>query len=77
MSDENTLKGRFVRAAKSDGSQDFDESFWIVSIGDMIIFKSTVMSLRVTDPSLTYDSIATREFGLALLKKVKRMKAFW
>jgi hypothetical protein len=71
------LKGRFVRVAKSDGSQDFDESFWLVSIGDMILFKSTVRSLRAADPSLTYDSIATAEYGKHLLAKARTMKAFW
>lgn len=74
---EEKLKGRFVKVANSDGSLNFGESFWIVTIGDRTLFKKTVNNYFAIDSSLSYFDIASLDFGKALLRQTRRLKAFW
>ena len=77
MIEDTRLKARFIKARDDDGNLDINEYFWEISSGKMIIAKMTVKSLCATNPILDYDSIATLDFGRLLLRKVKKLKAFW
>lgn len=77
MSDEKKLKGKFVKVAKADGSQDFDESLWEIWEGDILLATKSVKQLCTEIPWLDYEMIATPEFGRPLLKRLKKLKAFW
>jgi hypothetical protein len=67
----NTLHGRFVRASKSDGALDIDNSTWEVRRGDDLLLTASVKELSGGRSELMYDSINTPEFGQKLLEKVK------
>lgn len=77
MSEEKVLKGKFVKVAKADGSQDFDESFWEIWDGDYLLFKKSVKELCNEIRWLDYEIIYSPEFGKLLLKRAKKLKAFW
>lgn len=64
------LKARFIKSAKPDGSQDFEESFWDVWHGDELVMKLTVAELHYLN--LSYQDIATKEFGKLLLSRIRK-----
>lgn len=67
----NTLHGRFVRAAKSDGTRDLNNSAWEIRLGDKLLLTASVKELSGGRSEMMYDSINTAEFGQRLLEKVK------
>lgn len=72
------MKGRFIKVEHSDGTQDFENSYWEVWMNeDVLLLECSVKDFCQQDPTLTYNDIATKEFGNYLLKRVKRKKAFW
>jgi hypothetical protein len=70
-----SLRARFVKAAKDDGSQDLAKSTWEVFLGDKLVLAASVEDLSGGHSDLMYDSIATKEFGSGLIDKVKKMGA--
>ena len=70
-----SLRARFVKAAKSDGSQDKSDSAWEVFQGDKLILTASVDELTAGRSELLYDQIATKEFGTSLITKVKTLGA--
>lgn len=64
------LKARFVKSAKPDGSQDFEQSFWEVWNGEELLMKLTVADLQYLN--LSYQDIATKKFGALLLARTRK-----
>jgi hypothetical protein len=63
------LRARFVKAANADGTPNKDKSAWEVFLGDRLILTAAVEDLA--SGLTTYDDIATKEFGVQLIEKVK------
>jgi hypothetical protein len=66
-----SLRARFVKAAKSDGTQDKANSAWEVFLGDKLILTASVDELTGGRTEMLYDQIATKPFGTSLIEKVK------
>lgn len=67
-----SLRARFVKAANSDGSQNFGKSAWEVFLGEKLLLTASVDELSGGRSEVLYDSIATKEFGGKLIEKVKK-----
>jgi hypothetical protein len=65
------LRGRFVTAAHSDGTDDRANSRWNVFANDKLILTATVDEITGGKADLLYNSVATREFGNDLLNLVR------
>lgn len=66
------LKAKFIKAAASDGkSLDVGNSCWQVYAGDKLILTATVDEITNGKSEALYDTVATREFGLRMLEKIK------
>ena len=72
-----SLKGQFIKVYHTDDSINLDESFWEIWDDDHLLAKLTIKDLRKDVPWLDYEMIATRSFGELLLKRFKKLKAFW
>lgn len=68
------LKGRFVRR---DAEQNKQDHYWEILDGEKVLWRSSVRQFCNADPSLSYERIATYEFGKYLLAKTRQMKVFW
>lgn len=66
-----SLKAKFVKAANEDGSENLHGSRWDVYAGDKLILTATVGEISGNRVEALYDSIATRDFGLKLIEKIK------
>jgi len=66
------LRGRFVTAAHSDGTDDKANSRWNVFADDKLILTATVDEITGGKADLLYNSVATREFGNDLLNLVRK-----
>ncbi len=71
LSRAGTLHGKFVRASRSDGTRDLDNSSWEIRLGDKLLLSASVKDLSGGRSEMMYDSINTAEFGQRLLEKVK------
>jgi predicted translin family RNA/ssDNA-binding protein len=67
-----SLRARFVKTTNEDGSQNFAKSAWEVFRGDQLILSASVDELSGGNIAGLYDSIATKEFGVKLIEKVKK-----
>ena len=67
-----SLKARFVKATNEDGSQNFAKSAWEVFRGDQLILTASVQDLSGGNISGLYEGIATKDFGVKLIEKVKK-----
>jgi hypothetical protein len=67
----NTLRARFVKAAKQDGTRDLGNSAWEVFLGDKLLLTASVNELTGGRPELFYDNIATEQFGVKLIERIK------
>lgn len=65
------LKGRFVKAANPDGSENKGESRWHIFADDKIILTATVNELTNGKTETLYDSVANKEFGKKILSIVR------
>jgi hypothetical protein len=68
---ENTLSGRFVRAANQDGTLNLGNSAWEIFLGDRLLLTASVNDLSAQRPELFYDQIATKPFGQQLIEKIR------
>lgn len=66
------LRGRFVTAAHSDGTDDKANSRWNVFADDKLILTATVDEITGGKADLLYNSVATKEFGNDLLNLVRK-----
>jgi hypothetical protein len=67
-----SLRARFVKASNNDGSQDLGKSAWEVFRGDQLLLTASVDELSGGNSAVLYDSIATKDFGVKLIEKVKK-----
>jgi hypothetical protein len=65
------LKGRFVKAANPDGSENKGESRWHIFADDKIILTATVNELTNGKTDTLYDSVANKEFGKKMLSIIR------
>jgi hypothetical protein len=65
------LTAKFIKAAKLDGSLDLGESRWQVYADDKLILTATVNEITGKKAESLYSSIATKEFGINLISKIK------
>lgn len=68
------LKARFIKAANGDGTQNKEESYWEIWLGSELLVKITVEELCNMSSILSYDLIATKEFGAEMLAQIKKSK---
>jgi hypothetical protein len=67
-----TLRAKFIKAAKpSTGEVDLGASQWQIFADDKLVFAATVNELSSGRADVLGESIATKEFGASMLKKVK------
>ncbi len=66
-----SLKGRFIKASKADGSHDLGKSAWEVFLGDKLLLTASVDEISGGRPEALYSTVATAEFGKDLIQKVK------
>lgn len=66
-----SLKAKFIKAARPDGSQDLGNSCWQVFADDKLIMTATVSEITGNRAESLYSSIATRDFGRELISKIK------
>lgn len=66
-----SLKAKFVKAAKPDGTQDFGQSCWQVYADDKLVLTATVAEITRNQAESLYSSVATKEFGRELITKIK------
>jgi hypothetical protein len=65
------MKARFVRVSFQNGTNNHNESYWEVFDEEgKVVFVITVNQITNT-LSFTYDEIATKKFGVELIKKVR------
>ena len=67
-----SLRARFIKASNEDGSQNLAKSSWEVFRGDQLILTASVEDLSGGNIDGLYDGIATKEFGVKLIEKVKK-----
>ena len=67
-----SLRARFVKATNEDGSQNLAKSAWEVFRGDQLILTASVADLSGGNIRGLYDGIATKDFGVKLIEKVKK-----
>lgn len=67
-----SLRARFVKATNEDGSQNFAKSAWEVFRGDQLILTASVEDLSGGNINGLYEGIATKDFGVKLIEKVKK-----
>ena len=66
-----SYSARFVKAARNDGSIDLGKSSWEVLYGNKLVLKASVNELTGNCSEVLFDSVATKDFGLNLIKKIK------
>lgn len=66
-----SLKAKFIKAGKADGTLDHGNSCWQVFADDKLIMTATVDEITGNRGDSLYNSIATRQFGLDLIAKIK------
>lgn len=66
-----SLKARFVKASKADGSHDLGSSAWEVFLGDKLLLTASVNEISGGRPEALYTAVATESFGKDLIGKVK------
>lgn len=66
-----SLKAKFVKAANSDGTQNLGKSAWEVYLGDKLLLTASVDALTGGRSDSLYSGIATKEFGVSLIDKIK------
>ncbi len=66
-----SLKGRFIKASRADGSHDLGKSAWEVFLGDKLLLTASVDEISGGRPEALYSTVATTEFGKDLINKVK------
>jgi hypothetical protein len=67
-----SLRARFVKAANDDGSQNHAKSAWEVFLGDKLLLTASVDELSGGDVTGLYGKIATKDFGVKLIERVKK-----
>jgi hypothetical protein len=67
-----SLRARFVKATNEDGSQNLAKSAWEVFRGDQLILTASVQDLSGGNINGLYEGIATKDFGVKLIEKVKK-----
>ena len=66
-----SLKAKFVKAANNDGTQNLGKSAWEVYLGDKLLLTASVDALTGGRADSLYSGIATKEFGVSLIDKIK------
>lgn len=66
-----SLKAKFVKATKSDGSNDFAKSAWQVWDGEKLLLTATVNEITGGRADSLYSAIATESFAKDLMSKVR------
>lgn len=66
-----SLKAKFVRASTPDGELDKDNSVWQVFANDKLILTASVSEITRGNSEALFDSVATRDFGLSMIGKIK------
>lgn len=66
-----SLRARFVKANNQDGSQNLGKSAWEVFQGDKLLLTASVDELSNGMTDSLYEKIATKDFGLKLIERVK------
>lgn len=67
-----SLRGRFIKAANTDGTLDLGKSAWEVYLGEKLLLSASVNQLTGNRSELLYDTVATEKFGQKLIEKVKK-----
>jgi hypothetical protein len=70
-----SLKAKFVKAANNDGTQNLGKSAWEVYLGDKLLLTASVEDLTGGRSDALYSGIATKEFGVSLIDKIKTFGA--
>jgi hypothetical protein len=70
-----SLKARFVRTAKTDGTNDLGNSAWQVFAknedGEKLVFTASVDEITGGRSDVLFDMVATKEFGSKMLEKIR------
>jgi len=70
-----SLKARFVRTAKTDGTNDLGNSAWQVFAknedGEKLVFTASVNEITGGRSDVLFDMVATKEFGTKMLEKIR------
>ena len=69
------LKAKFVKYYYNNFHEE-DDSYWEVWDDDQKLMTYTVREIRAGNPICNYNLIATKEFGLAIIARCKKLKAF-
>ena len=69
------LRAKFVRYFYENNLIE-EKCLWEVWDDDKLLMKYTVKDIRAGNPITNYKLIATKEFGLAVIDRFKRNKAF-
>jgi hypothetical protein len=77
MQKNTNLKAKFIKPTNINGTLSCEDCYWEVWSHEDLLLRVTVKHLCNQDKSLTYELIATYDFGKELINKTKRMKAFW
>lgn len=70
-----SLKARFIKASKEDGSHDKGSSAWEVYRGEKLILTASVDEITDGNTENLYSGVATKEYGTELINKVKALGA--
>jgi len=68
-----SLKAKFVKAAKIDGSLDVSKSAWQIFLGDKLVLNASVNAITRGNSDALYSGVATKEFGTSLLSNVQKL----
>lgn len=66
-----SLRAKFVKAANGDGTQNLGKSAWEVYLGEKLLLTASVDALTGGRAEALYSGIATKEFGVSLIDKIK------
>ena len=70
-----SLKARFVRTAKTDGTNDLGNSAWQVFAknedGEKLVFTASVDEITGGRSDVLFDMVATKDFGTKMLEKIR------
>jgi hypothetical protein len=70
-----SLKARFVRAANTDGTDNYGDSGWQIFAkdenGEKLVFSATVKELTGKNSEALFDVVATKDFGAKMLEKIR------
>jgi len=66
-----SLKARFIKKANLNGTLDYGNCVWEVSLDDKILLTASVNDLSNHKADLMYDAISSENFGRNLLSKIR------